>query len=1484
MINLTVVIDNDEAVKKLRELQNVAKTTTSSVVKDSERMDASWQQMKNSLMSLTAGVSFAALAKQVVQVRGEVQQLEVAFETMLGSKQKADTLMTEIIDLAAKTPFGLQDVSNATKMLLAYGSTAEQVADEIKMLGNIASGLSIPLNDMIYLYGTTRTQGRMFTQDLRQFMGRGIPLAEELAKKFGVTKDKVDELVTAGKVGFDEMAKALQAMTSEGGKFNNLMDKQSQTIAGQISNLEDAIYQMFNEIGQSSEGVISELISGASWVVEHYKEILDVLKYVIAAYGSYKAAVILVAAGHKAMALAAFAGRLLNVGKAVKSLTQAMRVLNVVTKANPIGILASVLMTVATACFTFGKRTEETAKQMGELEKATYDEYIEVNRLVGRLQDANLEEGERSKLLAQLKTIAPNIVEGLREEANMTAQLTANLKDYNAEQIKKIQLASLDDKMQAEMKKVADAKIKAAEAQINWSDIVADYQAKKIAGGTPRIDIDSRINQNGLYVKPRGKQKENIEETVIAAIDKILSDTNTTDAYKALEIEKYLDYNKKVGRAEVKLSGIGGFDIEGAIKSLNQSAEGVRKAEGAFKEFVEEDKQLRRVIGDISENDKKEATEIPSLAKTYAELEKAYNDAYDKLAEIDNNRSKYTAQQRKEAKDALDAAEKAFKEVGGVPRNKTEKDEEKQKKLAKERKELLVKLENDATKARIDAMSDGLKKTLAQIEYSYEREMQEIAKEEAELKGGETGPNIKLKKEEEAKLIAIKQAAEDKKNKAIADAYREEFSVMQDFLKEYGTFHQRKLAIAEDYAKKIAKADTEEQKKTLKAQRDANVAAISAAELSSSINWELIFSDFGSMFREYIRPEFEALGEYMKTDEFKNAPVSDKQTIVETYKRLDALFNGESSSFKKLGISIEALQLAQAKLKNKQEEYASMYAKLIQAQDDYTKALESGDIARIASAEANLNLYKKLTENAKEGEDNASEEVSKAQETAANTANLLAKAFNDTAQGLASLKSASIGTIIPALQDTVKGLSEFDGKLGDAAGKVFETLSKKFTGVLSFVFKIIDILKDGISGLVTPILDAVFNAVSGIIGDILNFKDGFFRKLGESLYKGILGIFRSILTLGGWFDWWNDGDSDKTLSKDIERLSEVNAALQRSIDHLTETMTYSTDQYKQQVDLLKQAQANTSEMMQRSVKAYSKGFLGVGGSHSSAYHINEGVSDSEWERISNILNKDVRSSADFFALSAEEMLTVATKLPDLWGKIKDLANDGYQDAAKYMDEFIEYGEQLNELEKERKEFLTNTSFDEFRNHFKSVLSDMEMSSEEFANSFNQMLVDAMVEALMVEKYDDAIETLYNQWADAMEDGMVTDDERKALEEGKQDLYNRMAEDRKFLDEFGDSSLSSQQTHSKGFQTMSQETGSELNGRFTDIQGQTHRIADAVEFCKSLHLENLTQVQSINATVAMIHNDTSLIAQHTKALANIDANLDALRRSVDNGII
>lgn len=245
------------------------------------------------ITSYLVGQGMTNLLTSIVQVRGQFQQLEIAFETMLGSKSKAHELMQQMEETAAKTPFDLDGVANGAKQLLAYGESADKVNDTLVRLGNIASGLSLPLNDIVYLYGTTMVQGRLYAADVRQFTGRGIPLVKELAKMYGVTADEINNMVSAGKIGFPDVQKVLYKLTDEGGQFYNLMEKQSKSLTGMISNLGDTWDQVQDHLGEQNQDLFAGAINAAGYFLEHLEDILKMVKAVAIAYGSYRAALVL---------------------------------------------------------------------------------------------------------------------------------------------------------------------------------------------------------------------------------------------------------------------------------------------------------------------------------------------------------------------------------------------------------------------------------------------------------------------------------------------------------------------------------------------------------------------------------------------------------------------------------------------------------------------------------------------------------------------------------------------------------------------------------------------------------------------------------------------------------------------------------------------------------------------------------------------------------------------------------------------------------------------------------------------------------------------------------------------------------------------------------------------------------------------------------------------------------------------------------------
>jgi hypothetical protein len=383
------------------------------------------------------------------------------------------------------------------------------------------------------------------------------------------------------------------------------------------------------------------------------------------------------------------------------------------------------------------------------------------------------------------------------------------------------------------------------------------------------------------------------------------------------------------------------------------------------------------------------------------------------------------------------------------------------------------------------------------------------------------------------------------------------------------------------------------------------------------------------------------------------------------------------------------------------------------------------------------------------------------------------------------------------------------------------------------------------------------------------------------------GVYGSLRTLGDALGEWGVGgfgSSDTNLQSDIERLTESNKDLERAIDNLADKMDDSavvdaTGLYEQQKTKLKESEENTREMMQRSASAYSNGFLGIGGHHSSSARINDSVSYSEWNRLSQLLGKSVRSAGDFFNLTSEEMYKVATEATDIYTHIKDLANDGYKDAAQFMDGYLEYWKELQKLEEAYVQKLTSTSFESVENDFANVLLDMDSDAQTFADNFEKYMQQAIVNSLVSERYKPLLEKWYKAFGSYMRDGAISEYERQQLlnggtyydnTTGKTESFegwnsmseSALAERNALRDMFnwGEGSNFEQDASSKSWQTMSQDTADELNGRFTALY----------ECCLQTLQSNLER----NQVLASVQLDTSAIRQYTQQIqGNISELLD-----------
>lgn len=461
------VLLNDESLQQgLQRSRESFRSLGETANAELQSMDGFMAKAAQTAAGLFAVDKMKDFASGIATVRGEYQQLEIAFNTMLGSKSKADALMGQLIDTAATTPFEMKDIAESSKMLLAYGMAADDVNGTLIRLGDIAAGLSIPIKDLAFLYGTTMVQGRLYTQDLNQFLGRGIPLADELAKQFGKNKSEVKKLVEEGKIGFPEVQKAIEALTGEGSKFGGLMEAQSKTISGQISNIEDAWEQMMNEIGRSQEGNISGALDITGKLIENWRTVGKVVLTAAAAIGSYKAAVMTLAAIRKVSET----GKVLSTGQQLRS------VLNLEQQAK----LSKMKLSTSSLAYAKAVQTEVNA-ELQKQKALVRTTQIEVQAAEKEIAVATMWEKKAAEAVAVKRSqVGAAMISGKakRIEAATTALATAQERLNTAEKAKNTAIQSLSSKQ---------ATLNTAAKRVNTLETAANTAAQTASAGATNL-------------------------------------------------------------------------------------------------------------------------------------------------------------------------------------------------------------------------------------------------------------------------------------------------------------------------------------------------------------------------------------------------------------------------------------------------------------------------------------------------------------------------------------------------------------------------------------------------------------------------------------------------------------------------------------------------------------------------------------------------------------------------------------------------------------------------------------------------------------------------------------------------------------------------------------------------------------------------------------------------------------------------------------
>ena len=851
-LHFDITGDNSNFLRKLREVETGVTNTSKEIEKNGLGIEDMFNKMTKAAAAFGAGFTAKELIQNIIQVRGEFQQLEVAFTTMLGSSEKANVLMAQLTETAAKTPFDLQGVANGARQLLAYCTSAEDVNETLIRLGNIAAGLSQPLGDLVYLYGTTMTQGRLYTQDLNQFTRRGIPMIKELAKEFGVAESEIKGMVEAGMIGFPEVQKVIQNLTNEGGMFFNLMQEQSKTITGQISNIGDSFSMMLNEIGKANEGIINDALSSVSYLIENYEKVGKILIELVGTYGAYRTALITISAieNLRYQATLAHMAGLTKMQAIITVLKTKTDALNVAMAKNPYVAVAAAVAALGLGIYklvTYQTEAEKALERLDaagkESEKAALSEQRELAKLNGEL--SSLKEGTDEYNTVKEKIVAgySKYYDGLEEEINKVGlteeaykKLTKAITDsYGArqyQQFKSQQEDWLDNIMSDNLGKIQDrlySELGDKEGAKLYSEI---YHAI-----LERRDLDAAIQDKLNEIQDKG---------TIFADSRI--DTYISNIREAQKITEDLDgkAREKFGVTSINTSQQTAnepFSTEG--KSISQLEEEIKKAETSLASLK---KALADGSGTKEAVDQQEAY-IKSLQDTILEREKdlrVINEVKTQISKLEKEQGE-TVSGSKEY-NALQSRIDALR--AKLPKTKSDKAAE--DKQAKEQKEAEQKLVDELLELRkknqekeISLWEEGKDKKLKQINYYYEEQKKEIKKKEKELAELNKVAKIEPSKlnenglttEQQENIDTANRLNEKNKNKQTKEILDDEINAMNDYLAAYGNYYEKRNAIIEQgESRKVGKNEWEQKSIDEETKRALSDLDIEANKSTSAIS------------------------------------------------------------------------------------------------------------------------------------------------------------------------------------------------------------------------------------------------------------------------------------------------------------------------------------------------------------------------------------------------------------------------------------------------------------------------------------------------------------------------------------------------------------------------------------------------------------------------------------------------------------------------
>ncbi len=722
-LSYAITLDTAQLEASAKRASNEFKSMGGNIENESKRIDSTMRTIGTAAAAYFSVTALTNFARSVVQVRGEIESLEISFATLLGSTDKAKELFGAIREFEVKTPMTLEPLAKGAQTLLGFGVAAEKVMPILKQIGDISMGNAERFQSLVLAFAQASANGKLMGQDLLQMINAGFNPLNQMSKDTGKSIAELRDEMSKGTISAEDMEKAFASATAEGGQFYGMLEKQSEGINGALSNLEGAWNSMLNEIGSSQQSVFVSGVNMLTTMVEHYEALLNAILTVSAAYGAYKAALLITWTIEKARNLTENIRLIMMFRKELGFLTAAQQAFNIAAWSNPYAILAAAIMGVITALSLYIDTTSDAERSQellnndsDEFRKKMEEERQAIDECIRIIRDKTETDYSQIAAYERLKKLCPELTKAYTMQELATADLSKTTKELNNIQDEETYQHKVE-----ELNKYRSLLEDIKTAEENWSNL-------------------SKENADLLREKFGTGLLENKQEQVQIIVDNLQKDVDDIERIRKEAEYAALPLDTKLELAIDERDSIR-KEFDRVKKEVEEQQRKTENSFGIWSVDIFLNMRFHNLQGSLKDADAKvSALQAQKNAQTtfqqdYDSARKEWEKAKSELDKINSERSKYTSDQYKKAKETYDAAEKAYKDIGGDTKENTnlKKQADERKKLlediAKQRKQLLA----DASDAEISALQDGLKKRLREIENQRKQTISAIDQEEAEL-------------------------------------------------------------------------------------------------------------------------------------------------------------------------------------------------------------------------------------------------------------------------------------------------------------------------------------------------------------------------------------------------------------------------------------------------------------------------------------------------------------------------------------------------------------------------------------------------------------------------------------------------------------------------------------------------------------------------------------------------------------------------------